>query len=418
MYLVFSDSPFTDDESEKVTKTIFLAGPSPRYKAGDTVQPHWRHVALAKLDEMGYDGIVYIPSTEEEHKLGNVVQQDVNYDHQFKWEQQALHRADIIFFYVARNEEFPGLTTNVEFGMFKDSGRTIYARPDDADSIRYLDMMAEKDGLVVYDLEGGLKAALKRIGEGAERKGEECKIPLLFWNSEQFKDWYICLKNQKNKLLDFEAKSVITIGEEHSLFGFSAWVNIWIANENREKSCEWIFSRTHTSYTVPFFTNPDGSRSYVLVRDFRSTAVNRKGYVYELPGGSLEEGLDPRDNAIKELLEETGLDLSAGKDRLIPMGIIQAYAIFSTNLVVPYCVELIKDEFDLLMSKVKRGETLGENDEEVIKLCIMNERSINGNLEQFPIDLTTLGLIRLSDAYIPRKQPVMPRLNIPRSSTL
>lgn len=418
MLLVFSDFPFEDTDSDTVTKTIFLAGPSPRFKAGDTVQPHWRHTALAKLDELGYDGTVFIPCTEEEFKLGNTIQQDVNYDSQFEWEQTALHRADIIFFYVARTDEFPGLTTNIEFGMFKESGRTIYARPDDAKSIRYLDMMAKKDGLEVYDLEGGLNEALKRIGDGALRKGCECKVPLLFWKADQFQNWYISMKNQKNKLLNFEAKSVITVGEEHTLFGFSAWVNIWIANEDREKSCEWIFSRTHTSYTVPFFTNPDGSRSYILVRDFRSTAVNKKGYVYELPGGSLEDGLDPRDNAIKELFEETGLDLTMVKDRLIPMGIIQAYAVFSTNLVLPYAVELNKREFEWLMDKVKQGETLGENDEEVIKLCIMNERSINGNLETFPIDLTTLGLIRLSDSYIPRKDPVLPRFTIPRSSSL
>lgn len=418
MQLVFSESYFDDQENDTVTKTIFLAGPSPRFKEGDVVQPHWRHTAVAKLEELGYDGIVFIPCTEEEFTLGAKIKQDVNYDHQFEWEQLALHRADIIFFYVARTDEFPGLTTNIEFGMFKESGRTIYARPDDAKSVRYLDMMAKKDGLEVYDLDGGLSEALKRIGDGAVRRGLECKVPLLFWRADQFQDWYISLKNRGNRLLAFEAKSVITIGEEHTLFGFSAWVSIWIANEDREKSCEWIFSRTHTSYTVPFFTNPDGSRSYVLVRDFRSTVVNKKGYVYELPGGSLEEGLDPRDNAIKELFEETGLDLTMVKDRLIPMGIIQAYAIFSTNLVLPYAVELNKREFDFLMDKVKQGETLGENAEEVIKLCIMNERSINGNLETFPIDLTTLGLIRLSDAYIPRKDPVLPRFTIPRSSSL
>lgn len=420
MKLVFSDTPyvFDDQENQSVTKSIFLAGPSPRYKAGDEVIPHWRHQALALLEELGYDGDVYIPSTEEEYTLGNIVKEDINYDHQFEWEQLALHRADVIFFYVARTEKFPGLTTNIEFGMFKNSGRVIYARPDTADSIRYLDLMAKKDGLEIYDLEGGLKAAIERIGEGALRTGLACKIPLLFWRSEQFQDWWIGLINQKNRLLAFEAKSVITLNKDTELFGFSAWVSIWIASEDREKSCEWIFSRTHATYVVPFYTNPDGSRSYVLVRDFRSTARNCLGYVYELPGGSHESDLDARENAVKELKEETGLDLSNVADRLIPMGIHQPYAIFAINVIIPYAVELNKGEIDLLLSKVKSGETLGEDNEEVIKLCIMNERSINGGEKEFPIDLMTMGLIRLSDAYCPRKQPVLPRFNIPRSSTL
>jgi len=36
------------------TKSIFLAGPSPR----DPAQPNWRPEALAALEAMGYDGVV------------------------------------------------------------------------------------------------------------------------------------------------------------------------------------------------------------------------------------------------------------------------------------------------------------------------------------------------------------------------
>ena len=39
MQLVFAD----DDLPTQVYKTIFLAGPNPRYKDGDVVEETWRH---------------------------------------------------------------------------------------------------------------------------------------------------------------------------------------------------------------------------------------------------------------------------------------------------------------------------------------------------------------------------------------
>lgn len=418
MLLKFSDSHFDDQEHDTVTKSIFLAGPTPRSKVGDVMGSTWRHVAIEELRKLGYDGTVYIPITEERFQLGNVVEEELDYIQQIDWEQTAMNRADVIFFYVARTEENPGLTTNIEFGKYIESCRVVYARPHNAPHTEYLDKLAKKYDVECFELEHGLRHAVERIGEGAPRKGLECKIPLLFWKSEQFQSWWITHNNQGNRVLAFEAKSVIALDKGTKLFGFSAWVSIWIAAEDREKNCEWIFGRTEATYTVPFYTNPDGSRSYVLVRDFRSTSVNKKGYVYELPGGSWEEGLDVKVNAAKELCEETGIDLVNEIDRLVPMGIYQPYAIFSISTVFPFGIELTKEEIEFIEKKAKSGETLGEDDEEVIKLCIMNERSIYSNNEAFPIDLMTLGLIRLSDSHFPRKQPVLPRFTIPRSASL
>lgn len=418
MLLKFSDSHFDDQENDTVTKSIFLAGPTPRSKVGDVMGSTWRHVAIEELRKLGYDGTVYIPIPEERFQLGNEVKEELDYIHQIDWELTALHRSDVIFFYVARTEENPGLTTNIEFGRFIDSGRVIYARPHNAPHTEYLDKLSKKYDVECFELEHGLKHAVERIGEGAVRKGLECKIPLLFWNSDQFQNWWISHSNQGNRVLAFEAKSVIALNKFTELFGFSAWVSIWIAKEDREKSCEWIFSRTDATYTVPFFTNPDGTRSYVLVRDFRSTSTNKKGYVYELPGGSWEKDLEPQENAAKELKEETGIDLVNEIDRIKFMGFIQPYAIFAINSIAAFGIELTKEEFEFVTSKARSGETLGENDEEIIKLCTMNERSIYDNREDFPIDLMTLGLIRLSDAHFPRRDPVLPRFKIPRSASL
>lgn len=411
MPLVFSDSEFPTT----VTKSIFLAGPTPRLKVGHEVNMHWRHEALEYLEEIGYDGHVFIPIPRDHFSLDKEVVNEVDYEAQLEWEHKALSRCDVIFFFVARTEENMGLTTNVEFGRYIDSGRVVYARTTDATHVRYLDALAEKVGLPVLGLNDGLDECVSRIGEGDERYGGECLVPLLFWQSEQFQTWYNSHANQGNELQGFEAKSVITNDNFRSLFGFSAWVKLLIRKENRIKDCEWIFSRTTASYTVPYFVNENGTRSYVLVRDFRSTSSNPKGYVYELPGGSIEDNLSPVENAMKELEEETGLVIK-DESRFVNLGTRQAFAIFCTSLIVAYAVEINKAELDFVMEKTAKGETLGENDEERIKLCVINERSLISRFNDFPLDLTTLGLIQLTTIIDSNNKTILPSAKLPSTA--
>ena len=57
MQLVFAD----DTLPQRVRKTIFLAGPNPRYSDGDAIQTTWRHNAIEYLEHRGFDGHVEIP---------------------------------------------------------------------------------------------------------------------------------------------------------------------------------------------------------------------------------------------------------------------------------------------------------------------------------------------------------------------
>jgi Xaa-Pro aminopeptidase len=127
-------------------------------------------------------------------------------------------------------------------------------------------------------------------------------VPLVVWNSKQFQDWYTYMfsgDSQGNELRGFDIKTILCfsnrrskITDERALFGFAAHVNIWVAREQREKSNEWIFSRTATSYVIPYYVNKEkGYREYILVREFRSPANNESGYVYELPGGSAPDDI-------------------------------------------------------------------------------------------------------------------------------
>jgi hypothetical protein len=85
---------YTGEEAPKtLTKSIFLAGPTPRNKQE---QESWRPDALKILEDKGYDGVVFIPEDRKgEFKL--------EYDDQVGWEEKYLNMADCIVFWVPRD---------------------------------------------------------------------------------------------------------------------------------------------------------------------------------------------------------------------------------------------------------------------------------------------------------------------------
>lgn len=118
-----------DTETKTKGKIIFLAGCSPRYNQ----VLNWRKEAVQLLEDNHFNGTVIIP--EPEHGIWP------NYDDVIEWEHAYLEMADVILFWIPRdvNSGILGLTSNVEFGMYLNSGKIVYGRPDDADNIRYLD---------------------------------------------------------------------------------------------------------------------------------------------------------------------------------------------------------------------------------------------------------------------------------------
>lgn len=126
---------FSDQEVLKGNKSIFLAGPTPRN--GKSLS--WRKEALKILEELEYDGIVYVPEYSN-------WQTKPDYLDQVLWERNALTEAKIILFWIPRKiPDMAGLTTNVEFGYWLHSKKVIYGRPDDAEKIKYLDWLYEFD---------------------------------------------------------------------------------------------------------------------------------------------------------------------------------------------------------------------------------------------------------------------------------
>ena len=122
---------YSDQQVIKGRKSIFLAGPTPR---NDSVVS-WRKEFCKKLEEKGYDGLVYIPEYSTQKPK-------TDYDDQVNWELEALAGATIIVFWIPRKlPEMPAFTTNVEFGYWLSSGKVLYGRPDDAQKIKYLDSL-------------------------------------------------------------------------------------------------------------------------------------------------------------------------------------------------------------------------------------------------------------------------------------
>lgn len=126
---------YSDQEVTKNSNSIFLAGPTPR---GEN-EVSWRKEAVSILEELGFDGLVYIPEYSTWKPKESYVDQAM-------WERNALTSAKVIVFWVDRKiPEMAGFTTNVEFGYWLPTGKVLYGRPDGAPKIKYLDWLYETD---------------------------------------------------------------------------------------------------------------------------------------------------------------------------------------------------------------------------------------------------------------------------------
>ena len=312
MQIVYANQPFPNSWD----KAIFLAGPTPR---SDEV-PSWRPTALRMLQDLGYDGVVFVP--EDEDGLWRH-----SYDDQVEWERQGLNFADVIVFWVPRElEKMPAFTTNVEFGRWITSGKVDLGRPPKAPKMRYLDWLIdhESDGHEKpHDtLAGALIEAVRRVGPGAVRTGGERGVPLQIWNTPIFQGWYDALKSAGNRLDEAEQRWVFRMPKLQKVFCWVLWVKVWISKEERWKDNEWVFARSDISTVVLWYRGSNKGvlteelldTKVVMVKEFRSPGRTSDGFVHELPGGSsTDPDSNPLDTAAAEVEEETGLKIARVK---------------------------------------------------------------------------------------------------------
>src|SRR5579885_782782 len=177
---------YNEEMPYKFSKSIFLAGCS--------VRPHqdiesWRKDALQILSDIGFDGVVFSPENRD-----GKLHEDHNYSETVSWEQKHLAIADCILFWIPRSEELKGLTSNIEYGKYYETGRVVLGYPEDAEAMKYLQLCADQNNIpIAHTLTETIENALKQIGEGSERSLGERYIPLQIWKTNTFQQWY---KNQ------------------------------------------------------------------------------------------------------------------------------------------------------------------------------------------------------------------------------
>ena len=376
----------TEKMPDAFSKSLFLAGPSIR---SDTPPKYnWRKEALSLLEDMGYDGVVFVPLPKNDDWKNN-------YDEQIHWEQEAMNHSDIIVFWVPRDMNYlPGLTTNFEFGQRIPFNNVVLGYPKNAEKIKYLHWMADYYNLpeVKHSLKETLSIALQKIGKGFPRDGGECQIPFHIWNTPMFKNWYKFQLLAGNRLDGAKLIFNFMAGPKKDIPVFiGIQPKIWIKKEQRYKDNEIIFMRSNIS-TIVAFTKKEKIEDYefLIVREVRQACCNEECIVYENAGGSsLKPGLFPENVASEEFEEETGLKIDSNRFTKLEERQLAATAL--THKAHLFVVELTDQEMDLCKKREKDGTTFGiEKDTEKTYLKIMKLNDIlNNNL----IDWSNLGMI-------------------------
>ncbi|SES19003.1 NUDIX domain-containing protein [Actinokineospora terrae] len=313
--------------------SVFLAGPTPR--SPDVAS--WRPAAVAEI-ESRWTGpgtlVVFVP--EPADGLWP------DYTHQRTWELHWGDRCDVVLFWIPRGPGMPALTTNDEFGRWKDSGRAVLGTPPDAESVRYQRCYATDNGIPLADtLTDTIDLALTELAGGVEREGGKRFVPLRVWRTDAFRRWITTVERSGNEVVDATQVWVFPIAGPVVFWALR--VSMWVALEDRLKSGEVILSRPDLASVVAYLPGATAQDTeVVLVREFRPAARTSDGFVLELPGGSHQAVIEPVTLAALEFGEETGLAVAA--DRLVAHTSRQLAGTMSTHRQAVFSVRLTEAE--------------------------------------------------------------------------
>jgi hypothetical protein len=339
-----------------VLGSIYLAGPSPR----DTSHPNWRSEALELLAERGFSGHVFIPLPRN-----GVFPKD--YDAQANWEQAAMDRSDVVLFWVPRDlTTLPAFTTNVEFGQKVAGRNVVLGYPPESPKNRFLGYLAERNFVERFDtLYETIDAALRMIGDGAERHGGECEVPLYLWRTQSFASWLASQKAAGNRLDGCKVKLAFGVGPRNAfLLYWAAHVDIHVAAEGRNKSNEIVIGRPDIKHTVGYVLPEDGNwlnARILLVREFRSPATTMGGFIREVPGGSGFKPVAPEVEAAKEFTEETGIPMTPDRLRKLPPR--QLAGTTASHRAHVFTTVLTEEEVMLALRLQEQGSVQGNAEE-------------------------------------------------------
>lgn len=376
---------YKEEMPDKITSSIFLAGPSLRPENKDNNES-WRKAAIQILEDKGYNGIVFCP----ENRDGDF-DDDHDYEATVKWEETCLHVADCILFWIPRDlEKLPGFTTNDEWGFWKSTGKVVLGAPSDAAKVKYQKYYANEFNVpFATQLAETIQNAIDHIGEGVDRTGGERYVPLYIWRTDGFQQWYKAQTDAGNRL-DW-ARLLYNFRPRNKSFVF-LWVlhaHVYVASEDRVKSNELVLARTNIS-TVCMMYNPADkfeSAEVVLIKEFRTPAATEDAYIRELPGGSSTKDRDPLIVAVEEIEEETGFTIN--HSRLKEVAVRQLAGTLSCHTSTLYAVDLTEEEIKWFKSQA--GEVHGNVEDS--ERCYIEVVTIKELLENNLVDWSTLGQI-------------------------
>ncbi len=376
---------------------IFLAGPTPRgpqslwekFLAAFNLfrpVPSWRPEALRALREQGYNGVVFVPETEDgEWKH--------TYDSQIEWEEKCLNFADVILFWVPRElVRMPAFTTNIEWGFWtgRDPMKLVPGFPKGTQKMRYLEHYAEQLHIPVEDdLIRACAEAIKKAKPALRMNGER-SIPIHLWRTASFQSWHQLLLEAGNTLVGARVESVVTStlkpGRAPMVYMVRPWVHC--AKEDRIKSNEAVVFRSGMCSVALVRQKPNLLDSEVVtIREFRPAVANAKGFVHELPGGSSHnQNAEMVEVAQEELREEVGLDIQS--ERFVHMEYRQPAPTLSAHLATLFRVDATDAELEFVKNiKLPQGV---QGDSE----CTYPEvHTVRELLADQSVDWTTLGMV-------------------------
>lgn len=160
----------TDDEGnmtslDKLHNAVFLAGPCPRedYEKNDV----WRKEAYSIFEDIGFDGDILNPTNKNYGLMKDLTKQT-------DWENEAMHKASAIIFYLERTEKNPGFTSNIEMGMWLKSNNIFVCIPDDSrkkNANAYIRIKCDQAGIPVFNtLEETIIAVDERLNRDESKK--------------------------------------------------------------------------------------------------------------------------------------------------------------------------------------------------------------------------------------------------------
>jgi len=384
MKIVYVYQPFPHN----FYSSLYLAGPTPR----ETAVSSWRPQALRLLESFAYDGVVFIPESQDGKRSGD-------YDQQIEWELEAMRRSDVLLFWVpAEKDTLPAYTTRIEFGLQVHSGKIILGIPQDAYKTRYMEQLAKKYRIAAHNtLEQTVQTALTKLSTGAERSGPECLIPLELWLAPHFQHWYAAQTSAGHALVDVpNIEWVFRVGADRTLPLFIALhVAIKVTGEDRVKSNEAVIIRP-SMVTVCAYC-PGATRAddrFILIKEYRTSVMNAQGFVFEFPGGSFwESGDDPMVVAMEEFAQETGIRLTRDRFQIFERRQIAATMIANEALLV--AVRLDPDEMENIVAQQGAIHGNSMETERTTLQVLTRQQMIQSGL----VDYATIGQLALVSGH-------------------